>query len=712
MARLSIEQIRAPDLSVASLATARAGESFQKGMSSASDLLGNYQAGIEESGDAQIFQEIAQLSSEEELNAYFASNELAGRPMSAAMRGDIMNRRDNVLAYGQARANTDGTIASTANTRNNTRINTNADNRVQGNYDWADGVRREDVRIGNNAAAALHENLTYGNSGLDNENVSGLIGGGQPGGQGGSTGLLEEFEGLRTTPYNDPATDSDGNQVGPDIYRSGYGSSTYTTEDGQVHDVTKEFGGTEADARRDLDRRNEQEYNPKIRDAIGEAAFSNLSGVQLEVVQSLLHNYGSSAFSGTLSGVRDAIASGDTAAVSAAINALQGQNGGVNDRRRRAEADAFSSAPRQTVQTNPNAQQGPASTALRDSVVNSQFTSSKDQRAFIENSYGDAITGQNAIDAADDVARAEIQAQQLLDAASGNVDPTQAFLDVQGAAPGATAVEELQRRESALNATAEGGVLSAARLQIGTSGISSADQGTTDAILTDITERQNRDVFQFAQNGAASFEDDPSGSLRAVMLNLGITDVPAELDNAIADLAQDKGITLAQAAYSYAKAAGDTDGFNADSIFTPFGDNLGQTDAGKYADEFFVGPNAAAARAAISDDNQIVEQVQSAARTLGKLERRIQKAELGNDPVPASLIRQRDEAKSALSDLYDTHGTRPPAADPVPDDRITFPTLPPTPSFKPSNVGLMPFGNNSGGNGGSEIQAYLDSLNN
>jgi GH24 family phage-related lysozyme (muramidase) len=155
-------------------------------------------------------------------------------------------------------------------------------------------------------------------------------------------GLIEEFEGYRDIPYNDPRTDSTGTQVGPNIWRSGYGSSTYTTADGKVHRVTKEYGGTKEDARRDLARRHEKEYNPRIVAAIGQDAFDALAPHQLEVVQSLLHNYGSAAFGSSLSGVKAALQDGDPMKVAAEIRALERHNGGINRGRRNKEADVFS----------------------------------------------------------------------------------------------------------------------------------------------------------------------------------------------------------------------------------------------------------------------------------------------------------------------------------------------------------------------------------
>lgn len=154
-------------------------------------------------------------------------------------------------------------------------------------------------------------------------------------------GLVKEFEGYRSEAYNDPRTDKNGKQVGPNIYRAGYGSDTYTTADNKVHKVSQSNPGTEADHERDFDRRNVEEYNPEIKAALGSSVYENLSGLQLEVAQSLLHNYGTKAFGGSLSKVKAAMRSGDPAAVKKSIEALKGHNGGINSDRRSKEANMW-----------------------------------------------------------------------------------------------------------------------------------------------------------------------------------------------------------------------------------------------------------------------------------------------------------------------------------------------------------------------------------
>ncbi|MCA1807479.1 MAG: hypothetical protein LC687_06505, partial [Actinobacteria bacterium] len=136
MARLTIEQIKAPDLSVASAATARAGRSFKEGMSSAADLLSKYQEGLESTGDAELTNLLAGAKNEDEWNSIVKNTDFTNMNLSAKMRENLINRRDNILGYEQQRADrgltvaqTGNTDASAARTRNATRIDTNQDNR-------------------------------------------------------------------------------------------------------------------------------------------------------------------------------------------------------------------------------------------------------------------------------------------------------------------------------------------------------------------------------------------------------------------------------------------------------------------------------------------------------------------------------------------------------------------------------------------------------
>jgi len=151
MARLTIEQIKAPDLSVASQATTRAGEAFQRGMSSASDLLSKYQEGLTAQGDAELTNLLAGAKNEDEWNAIVASTDFSKMNLSAGMRNNIMNRRDNILGYEQDRAirrgtdaKTAGTQATTARTYNTIGLENNQDARLQDNHDYKT-TRREQL---------------------------------------------------------------------------------------------------------------------------------------------------------------------------------------------------------------------------------------------------------------------------------------------------------------------------------------------------------------------------------------------------------------------------------------------------------------------------------------------------------------------------------------------------------------------------------------
>lgn len=117
MARLTIEQVQAPDLNQASQILARAGQSFNDGIESAKGLLGKYQEGQMARADASILNDIAKLGSEEELNAYLNSDALVGKNFSPAMQETILGLRKGVLGYESDRQST--TNARDSNSRAN-----------------------------------------------------------------------------------------------------------------------------------------------------------------------------------------------------------------------------------------------------------------------------------------------------------------------------------------------------------------------------------------------------------------------------------------------------------------------------------------------------------------------------------------------------------------------------------------------------------------
>jgi len=135
-------------------------------------------------------------------------------------------------------------------------------------------------------------------------------------------GALRASEGLRTTPY-------------PDVnhLRTGYGSDTVTRADGTVEEVGPDTRITPADAERDLQRRTGI-YAQGAAQAIGPAWASMTPGAQAAIT-SMAYNYGH-----VPQNVAAAAATGDPAAIAAAIRAHAGDNNGANYARRQAEARA------------------------------------------------------------------------------------------------------------------------------------------------------------------------------------------------------------------------------------------------------------------------------------------------------------------------------------------------------------------------------------
>ena len=142
--------------------------------------------------------------------------------------------------------------------------------------------------------------------------------------------LIIGYEGFDPNPYWDV-----------NALRIGYGSDTITRADGTVVRVGPGMRVTEEDARRDLDRRINEEFMPSARRAVGPEIFDSLSPSQQSVLTSLAYNYGTGAWSDDLAGVAAAARTGDPEQVAAAIRALQTHDNGINRTRRLREADVY-----------------------------------------------------------------------------------------------------------------------------------------------------------------------------------------------------------------------------------------------------------------------------------------------------------------------------------------------------------------------------------
>lgn len=151
--------------------------------------------------------------------------------------------------------------------------------------------------------------------------------------------ILDEFEGFRATPYEDWSYRPGTGERYLSGMRIGYGQTIPGMEN-----ITPE------QAQGMLRQQIEQEYVPSIVGAIGAERWASLTPDQQGVLISLTHNYGS------LPGrIIPALQSGDPAAAAQAIAALGGDNSGINQRRREAEAAYFAGtgAPREVTTPNP-----------------------------------------------------------------------------------------------------------------------------------------------------------------------------------------------------------------------------------------------------------------------------------------------------------------------------------------------------------------------
>jgi len=149
MARLTIEQVAAPNMSAAGNMLAQAGASFDRGISAAGGLLEKYQEGQQSKGDAALLGEIAGIQDEAGLADFLSTADLANANLSDDMRAHVLGLRDNVIGYAQGRADVDQTRANTALTGANTRrTNVSTDLALAGESrtaaDWAYGNQRRD----------------------------------------------------------------------------------------------------------------------------------------------------------------------------------------------------------------------------------------------------------------------------------------------------------------------------------------------------------------------------------------------------------------------------------------------------------------------------------------------------------------------------------------------------------------------------------------
>lgn len=112
MAVLQLDPTKAPDFTGTSQILAQAGLSMERAFGSARNLLSSYQEGQTERADNEVFAEIAKLKTQEQIDAYFDGDGIAGRPISKAARERLGSMRSNLANLNTVQQQTAASIAS------------------------------------------------------------------------------------------------------------------------------------------------------------------------------------------------------------------------------------------------------------------------------------------------------------------------------------------------------------------------------------------------------------------------------------------------------------------------------------------------------------------------------------------------------------------------------------------------------------------------
>lgn len=138
-----------------------------------------------------------------------------------------------------------------------------------------------------------------------------------------SKNLIRQRESFSEKPYWDV-----------NAWRAGYGSDTYTKEDGTVHKVTESTMVSKEDAERDLERRVVEEFMMRAMKQVGPARFNSLPIPAQAALVSIAYNYGSLP-----ERILPAAISGDLNKLASAVESLKTDDGGINAERRQGEAN-------------------------------------------------------------------------------------------------------------------------------------------------------------------------------------------------------------------------------------------------------------------------------------------------------------------------------------------------------------------------------------
>ena len=144
---------------------------------------------------------------------------------------------------------------------------------------------------------------------------------------------------------------------------------------------------------------------------------------------------------------------------------------------------------------------------------------------------------------------------------------------------------------------------------------------------------------------------------------LGVSAKPSDIESAINSLAASEGISRAEAAYSYARAA-ETES-RLGRILSIGGDNLSNNEAAKFARENFSSDGAAKSRAALADDAKKARTINETTSKLGRVSKKIQRLQSNGDTVPPQLLLDQAALVAEVDALYDQYGNKGQPAGPL-----------------------------------------------
>ncbi len=286
MAVLQLDPTKAPDLTGTSRILEQAGLSLSRGFDAARGLLGSYQDGQTERADNEVFAEVAKLKTQEQIDAYFDGDGIAGRPISVAARNRLGKMRSNLANLNTVQQQTAASIASQARqelvsgrvTRDDQRSEdrrgfniTNAADQLQASLDARNGVP------GQATPSASGQVPGAGTSSAFQQVIPGIF-------AGESKGDYDALFGFSNRPggkfENVKVTEMSVNEL-LEFQKVGGEYSNYVkanTKEGVAASPAGGFqvvGATLKDAAKGLGLTGNEQMTPELQDKIGEWIFNN-----------------------------------------------------------------------------------------------------------------------------------------------------------------------------------------------------------------------------------------------------------------------------------------------------------------------------------------------------------------------------------------------------------------------------------------------------